>query len=155
MRLAIDQGQIAVRDGNTPYGAVIVDPDGEIAAVARNQTVEHHDSSSHAEMLAIRDVCRERRTFSLEGYRIYASGQPCPMCSAAIIRTGITECYYAAPADRASAMILTEELAERAGPGATRVIGGVLEDEAVAMMARLTADEPVSWRRSYDTSNLR
>jgi tRNA(Arg) A34 adenosine deaminase TadA len=139
LRIAIEEGERAARDGNTPYGAVLVAPDGTVAATGRNQSAEQHDPSSHAELNAVRDVCRARGTLVLPGYRMYASGQPCPMCMTAMIRVGLAEVWYAAPAAPGTALISPEELAERAGDEAPEVIGGVLADEALRMMASSTS----------------
>jgi tRNA(Arg) A34 adenosine deaminase TadA len=136
LRAAIEEGDRAARDGNTPYGAVLVAPDGSVAATGRNQTVEQHDPSSHAELNAVRDACRALGTLTLPGYRMYASGQPCPMCMTAMLQVGLAEVWYAAPAAPGRALVSPEELAERAGERAPRVIRGVLADEALAMMAR-------------------
>lgn len=138
LRQAIEEGARAVRDGNTPYGAVLVAPDGTVVATGRNQTVEQHDPSSHAELNAVRDACRKLGTLTLPGYRMYASGQPCPMCMTAMISVGLAEVWYAAPAAPGTALATPEELAERAGEGAPEVISGVLADEALAMMGRLS-----------------
>lgn len=136
LHTAIEAGDRAARDGNTPYGAVLVAPDGSVAATGRNQMVEHHDPSSHAELNAVRDACRALGTLTLPGYRMYASGQPCPMCMTAMIRVGLAEVWYAAPATPGTALATPEELAERASDGAPEVISGVLAAEALAMMAR-------------------
>jgi tRNA(adenine34) deaminase len=138
LRMAIAEGERAARDGNTPYGAVLVAPDGTVAATGRNQTAERHDPSSHAELNAVRDVCREQGTLLLPGYRMFASGQPCPMCMTAMIRVGLAEVWYAAPAIPGTALISPEELAERAGETAPEVMSGVLADEALAMMERFS-----------------
>ncbi len=136
LRMAIEEGERAARDGNTPYGAVLVAPDGSVAATGRNQTVEHHDPSSHAELNAVRDACRALGTLTLPGYRMFASGQPCPMCMTAMIQVGLAEVWYAAPAAPGAALISPEELAERVRQGAPKVVSGVLADDALAMMAR-------------------
>ena len=136
LRMAIEEGARAARDGNTPYGAVLVAPDGTVAATGRNQTVEQHDPSSHAELNAVRDACRSLGTLTLPGYRMYASGQPCPMCMTAMIAVGLAEVWYAAPAAPGTALATPEELAERAGERAPKVFSGVLADETLAMMGR-------------------
>lgn len=136
LRMAIAEGERAARDGNTPYGAVLVGPDGEVVVRGRNQTVEQVDPSSHAELNAVRDACRQLGTLTLPGYRMYASGQPCPMCMTAMIAVGLAEVWYAAPAPPERTLIAPEDLAERAGEGAPAVMGGVLADEALEMMAR-------------------
>jgi tRNA(adenine34) deaminase len=138
LRMAMDQAEAAARDGNQPYGAVLVDPDGEIVATGRNQTAEDHDPSSHAEMNVIRQACRDRRTLTLEGYRLYTNGAPCPMCAMAILRTGISELWYSAPPDPDRTLPTVEEMAERSGAVAPVVNQGVLADEASAQLARLS-----------------
>jgi tRNA(adenine34) deaminase len=136
MRLAIEAAELATRAGNPPYGAVLVGPDGDVVTTGHNRTHELHDPSSHAELNAVRDACRKLRTLALPGSRMYASGQPCPMCMSVIIATGIAACHYAAPASPEATLISPEELVERAGPAAPVVVRGPLADEAIAMMAR-------------------
>jgi tRNA(Arg) A34 adenosine deaminase TadA len=138
MRLAIEEGDRAARDGNTPYGAVLVAPDGSVAATGRNQTVEQHDPSSHAELNAVRDACRALGSLTLSGYVMYASGQPCPMCMTAMIAVGLAEVRYAAPAASGRTLVSPEELVQRAREGAPAVMRGPLTDEAQEMMARHT-----------------
>ena len=82
------------------------------------------------------DACRDLGTLTLPGYRMYASGQPCPMCMTAMLQVGLAEVWYAAPAAPGRTLVSPEELAERAGEGAPEVVSGVLADEALAMMNR-------------------
>ncbi|MCY7356938.1 MAG: nucleoside deaminase [Rudanella sp.] len=82
------------RDGmNTgkggPFGAVIV-KDGQIVGRGSNMVTSTNDPTAHAEVVAIRDACRNLNTFQLEGCTLYASCEPCPMCLGAI--------YWARPA---------------------------------------------------------
>ncbi len=137
MRMAIDEAGVAAKEGNAPFGAVLVDQSGNVAALGHNQANTDFDPTSHAELKVIRDYCQEQHVLSLDGYRIYASGQPCPMCTTAIIATRIGELYYAAPANPDRALILTEKLVARAGDGAPLVVRGILEEEAVTLMDRV------------------
>ena len=82
------------RDGMTtgqggPFGAVIV-KDGQIVGRGCNQVTSTNDPTAHAEVVAIRDACRNLGTFQLSGCTLYASCEPCPMCLGAI--------YWARPA---------------------------------------------------------
>ena len=137
LRMAMDEAEIAVRDGNTPYGAVLVAPDGTIVATGRNQRVEHHDPSSHAEMKVIRQACLDLETLTLEGYRLYTNGAPCPMCATAILRTDIAELWYAAPPDPDRTLPTVEEMIDRSGATVPVVNQGILADEASGQLARL------------------
>jgi len=66
-----------------PFGAVVV-KDGEIVGRGRNMVTAHNDPTAHAEVVAIRDACRNLDTFQLTGCELYASSEPCPMCFGAI-----------------------------------------------------------------------
>lgn len=77
-----------------PFGAVIV-KDGVVIGTGVNDVLTTHDVTAHAEMQAIREACKTLDSPSLEGCEVYASGQPCPMCLAAIYWTGAKTVYYA------------------------------------------------------------
>ena len=82
------------KKGGRPFGAVIV-KDGEVLAIGVNNMLATFDPSSHAEMEAIRKATTSTHALDLKGCKIYASGQPCPMCLAAIAITNISEIFYA------------------------------------------------------------
>ena len=72
-----------------PFGAVVV-RDGRIVATGTNLVTTTDDPTAHAEIVAIRNACRELGSFQLEGCEVYCSCEPCPMCLGAI--------YWARPA---------------------------------------------------------
>ncbi|MGG0177827.1 nucleoside deaminase [Gottfriedia acidiceleris] len=76
-----------------PFGATIVKGD-EIIAVVSNTMMRDTDPSAHAEMVAIREACKKLDTMDLSDCEIYATCEPCPMCVAAIIWSGIKKVYY-------------------------------------------------------------
>jgi guanine deaminase len=81
---AIALGAETMRAGRGgPFGAVVVEG-GVVIGEGANRVVETCDPTAHAEVLAIRDACARRGTFSLAGATLYASSEPCPMCLAAI-----------------------------------------------------------------------
>ena len=86
-----------------PFGAVIV-KDGAVIAEGANRVTLTNDPTAHAEMLAIRAACAKLGTFDLQGYEIYASCEPCPMCLGAIYWARLSRVYFAAvDADAAKA----------------------------------------------------
>jgi guanine deaminase len=86
-----------------PFGAVIV-RQGEVIATGANSVTATNDPTAHAEVVAIRNACRELKTFQLEGCDVYASCEPCPMCLAAIYWARARAVYYAnTKADAAAA----------------------------------------------------
>ena len=95
MRRAIALSLRAIRTNRgLPFGAVIV-RDGEVIAEAHNTVTSDNDPTAHAEMNAIRAACAKLGTFLLEGCEIYTSGEPCPMCLAAIYWARLERIYYA------------------------------------------------------------
>ena len=91
MRLALEEA----KKGDAPYGAVIV-KDNQVVALAHNTVKRDSDPSAHAEINVIRNLTAQLQNPSLEGYTIYTTGEPCPMCATACVWTGISEIVYGA-----------------------------------------------------------
>lgn len=94
MMAAIDLAEknLETNDGG-PFGAVIV-KDGVIVGRGGNTVLRDNDPTSHAEVSAIRDACKNLNTYSLEGCTLYTTCYPCPMCLGAIIWSNISKVYY-------------------------------------------------------------
>ena len=78
-----------------PFGAVIVDKEGNIIAEGNNTVLKHNDPTEHAEINAIRSACKKLGTYDLSNCTLYTSCEPCPMCLSAIIWANIKNVYYA------------------------------------------------------------
>lgn len=76
-----------------PFGACIV-KDGKIIGRGSNNVLSNNDPTAHAEIMAIRDACKNINSYNLTGCVIYTSCYPCPMCLSAIIWSNITKIYY-------------------------------------------------------------
>jgi tRNA(Arg) A34 adenosine deaminase TadA len=83
LRLAIDLAWQARRAGDDPFGAVLV-RDGVILHQAADRSVELSDPTHHPELVTISEYCRRAGCRYLAGCTLYASTEPCPMCSGAI-----------------------------------------------------------------------
>lgn len=92
INLAIEYTKEAAVSGGYPFGALVV-KEGEIVGRSNIPRPEF-DPTAHAEITAIRDACKNLKTDSLSGCKIYCSCQPCGMCLGAIKWAGITEIYY-------------------------------------------------------------
>ncbi len=66
-----------------PFGALVV-KDNKIIGRGVNLVTKNNDPTAHAEILAIRDACKNLNTYRLENCIIYSSCEPCPMCLGAI-----------------------------------------------------------------------
>src|SRR5947209_4688113 len=84
-----------------PFGAVVV-KDGKVVGEGVNQVLASNDPSAHAEVVAIRQACRQLHTFQLTGCEIYSSCEPCPMCMGLIYWARPEKVYYANTAEDAA-----------------------------------------------------
>jgi guanine deaminase len=84
---------IAKKEGG-PFGAVIVDKEGNIIAKGNNKVLKTNDPTAHAEIVAIRNASEKLQTYDLSEYILYTSCEPCPMCLSAIIWANIKKVYY-------------------------------------------------------------
>ncbi len=106
-----------------PFGAVVV-KDGAVIAEGSNQVTSTNDPTAHAEVVAIREACRNLALFDLEGCEIYCSCEPCPMCLGAIYWARVSRIYFANADEDASKIGFDDSLIYRelAQPHAERKI---------------------------------
>lgn len=77
-----------------PFGCVVVKGD-EIIGKGNNKVLLTNDPTAHAEVVAIRDACKNLESFQLDDCEIYTSCEPCPMCLGAIYWARPEKIYYA------------------------------------------------------------
>lgn len=77
-----------------PFGAVIIDKNGNIISSSNNTVLKDNDPTAHAEINAIRSACKNLNTYDLKDCILYTTCEPCPMCLSAIIWANIKEVYY-------------------------------------------------------------
>ena len=77
-----------------PFGAVVV-KDGKIVGRGNNKVTSTNDPTAHAEVVAIRDACKNLNDFQLTDCIIYTSCEPCPMCLGAIYWARPKKMYFA------------------------------------------------------------
>ena len=95
MKKAITLAKEGMEAGNGgPFGCVIV-KDGKIIGQGSNMVLKTNDPTAHAEVVAIRDACRNLNHFQLEGCEVYTSCEPCPMCLGAIFWARPAKVFYA------------------------------------------------------------
>ena len=139
MRRAIALSRRALAEGNAPYGAVLV-KDGAVLAEACNRQVSDNDCTAHAETVLVRAAQRELGLPALRGATVYASGEPCAMCSGAIFWAGVRRVVYGA-SNAEMARIMGGELlpisARSVLSGASEAVevdGPCLESEAIEVL---------------------
>ena len=133
MRLALSEA----KKGDSPYGAVIV-KDNEVVAKGYNTVRRDSDPSAHAEMNAIRSLTTKIQNPSLEGYTIYATGEPCPMCATACVWADLAEIIIGASIEdlisvnQSQVRISCEEIIAKSFKD-IKVTKGVLREECLQL----------------------
>lgn len=61
-------------------GSVLVNPNNEVVCWARNAVDVTEDESQHGEVRLITNYLHNTQQFSLKGYRLYTTLEPCAMC---------------------------------------------------------------------------
>jgi len=143
LRLAFDVARRARRRGNHPFGAVLVNPAGEVLAERENGFLPDRDMTAHAERLLASQASRTYPPSFLAACTLYSSAEPCAMCAAAAYWAGIGRVVYGLSERRLKA--ITGAHAENptldlpcrtvfgAGQRPVEVVGPLLEDEAAAV----------------------
>jgi len=97
MALALKQAELAVSSGQTPFGAVVVDRDGQLLAEGHNSVRSQQDPTAHGEIVAIRAAWRRVGEWRrLTDTTLYSSCEPCLLCSFVIAQIGFRRVVLAA-----------------------------------------------------------
>ena len=84
-------------DHPMPFGADVVSTaTGERLMRAVNRVGPDHDPSAHAETLTIRLACAKLGSGSLKGYTLYTTCEPCAMCMACALWSGLDRLVFGA-----------------------------------------------------------
>ena len=136
MGLAIEEA----RKGDAPYGAVLV-KEGKVAFEAYNTVASDADVTEHAEINVLRKALAQRSSNSLEGYTLYTRGEPCAMCTGAIIFAGVERVVYGASVQELAAagqdqIHISSEVIIAAGFQNIEVEGGVRATEVLRLFKK-------------------
>lgn len=136
MRIALEAAQAAAEAGETPVGAVIVDPaTGEVVAVGANQPIGAHDPTAHAEIVALREAARKRGNYRLTGLSLFVTLEPCAMCAGAISHARIGRLVFGADDPKGGAVMHGPRFFDQPTcHWRPQAEGGVLAAESSAML---------------------
>lgn len=150
MRLALEEADRALEQGEVPVGAVIV-REGEVIARAHNTREQDKNPVGHAEINAIRQAAQALGDWRLTGCTLYVTLEPCGMCAGAIGQARLGRVVfgaYDAPAGCCGSVYrLTED---PAFPWFVPADGGVLEQECAERLQRAG----VRFRKGPDSTRI-
>ncbi|MBN8507357.1 MAG: nucleoside deaminase [Burkholderiales bacterium] len=125
--------------GDNVCTGICVIPGFDIAAAPCRQS-SLADCTAHAEMVLVRETQARGGPAAAQGATVYASGEPCAMCAAALFRADVSRVVYAASQAEMTRIMggPTLPIAARAvlagASRAVRVDGPWLEAEAAAVL---------------------
>lgn len=82
-----------ITNAGGPFGACVV-KNGKIIGRGSNNVLKNNDPTAHAEVMAIREACKNINSYDLSNCEMYTTCYPCPMCLSAIIWANIKTVYY-------------------------------------------------------------
>jgi tRNA(adenine34) deaminase len=136
MRIALAEAQAAADLGETPVGAVIIDPaTGQIVARAHNQPIGRHDPTAHAEILALRAAAKAVGNYRLTGLELFVTLEPCAMCAGAISHARIGRLVFGADDEKGGAVVHGPRFFDQPTcHWRPAVVGGLLGAESAALL---------------------
>jgi tRNA(Arg) A34 adenosine deaminase TadA len=150
LRRAFEVARRSRANGNHPFGAILVGPDGEVLIEAENGCLPDNDTTAHAERLLATRAAKEYGAAFLSRCTVYTSTEPCAMCAGAIYWVGVGRVVFGLTEHRLKEMTgnhpenptlsLPCRAVFSAGQRVVEVIGPLLEDEAAELHAGF-------WRR--------
>lgn len=132
IRLAIDEADKGGAEGNSAVGSIIVE-NNTVIGVGRNLVGASNDPTAHAETVALRETAAALGRSDFSGCALYTTFQPCPMCSGAIMVSGISTVVMGArpnPSESQYGDFSVEKLFQESGWGSKiEVVSGILTEE--------------------------
>lgn len=135
MKKALQEAEAAFEQGEIPVGAVIT-IDNRIIARGHNLTETLTDVTAHAEMQAITAASNFLGGKYLQKCTLYVTLEPCQMCAGALYWSQISKIVYGARDEARGCINLKTKLHPK-----TTISGGVLADEASALMKRFFVEK--------------
>jgi tRNA(adenine34) deaminase len=130
MKKALQEAEAAFEKGEIPVGAIVVIND-RIIARAHNLTELLNDVTAHAEMQAITAAANFLGGKYLTNCTLYVTLEPCQMCAGALYWSQISKIVYGARDKERGCIAMETKLHPK-----TKMVGGVLADEASALLKR-------------------
>ncbi len=151
MQCAMVLAEQAARSGEVPVGAVLVKND-EIIAEGWNASIQLHDASAHAEIIAIREASLRQKNYRLPETTLYVTLEPCSMCAGALIHARIKRLVFAAYDTKAGAVCSRYRLLDsNKNQHQPQWLGGVLESQCAKMLTDFFVERRAA--RSKKTKN--
>jgi tRNA(adenine34) deaminase len=95
MKIALDEGHLAMNENEIPVGAVLV-KENKLIAQAHNRPIINNDPTAHAEIEVLRKAGEKLKNYRLPKTTLYVTLEPCAMCLGAMIHARIERVVFGA-----------------------------------------------------------
>ena len=94
LKRAIEISRESRESGNTPFGALLVDQDGNILMEQQNIEITEKICTGHAEATLAARASHEYSRDFLKNCTLYTTAEPCAMCAGAVYWANIGRVVY-------------------------------------------------------------
>jgi tRNA(Arg) A34 adenosine deaminase TadA len=104
----------AVDSGNLGIGAILLNAQNQVVAMGHNEVFQpFFRSDAHAEMIVMTQFEKQNKNMTgMQGYCLYTSLEPCPMCLTRLITSGVGKVLHVTPDMKAGMVHLKDRLPE-------------------------------------------
>jgi tRNA(adenine34) deaminase len=132
---AILEARRAADMGEVPVGCAIVGSNGDLLALACNETIQRNDPTAHAEILALRTAGAELGNYRLVGATVYSTIEPCAMCAGGLVNARIQRLVFGAHDERFGAVESIFRICDSPQMNhRIEITSGILAEECRALM---------------------
>jgi tRNA(adenine34) deaminase len=133
MRAALAEAALAAQAGERADGAVAV-LDEAMVSHGHENVVSSGDPTAHAVMVAVREAARRLGRRSLAGMTVFATVEPCAMCTGALLQSDADGIVYALADPREGACGSALRVADAQGLSRhLQVVSGILQEDAAEL----------------------
>jgi tRNA(Arg) A34 adenosine deaminase TadA len=104
LRASLKIARRSLEKGNLPFGCLLADANGQIIEEAENTVISDADSIAHCEINLAHQLSGKYEFEYLQTCSLYASTEPCPMCTGAMFWCGIGTIVFALSKERYHAL---------------------------------------------------
>lgn len=134
MEVALEQAELAGKQGEVPVGAVLI-RDDKLLSKAGNRPISSNDPTAHAEILVLRKAAKKEENYRLPGSTLYVTLEPCTMCVGAIIHARVKRVVFGAKDSKTGALTSVYSIG---GDGllnhTLEISGGILAEKSSSLL---------------------
>jgi len=137
MRMAMLEAGKAAEEGNYPFGAVMVDGEGNVLSTAHNTQETDRDPTAHSEINLIRRGAKVYDEEAFNRFTLVSNAEACSMCFSAAIKAGIRSYIFGAPSEPHMDPYITVAVVAKHSHSPLEITYWVLQDECVKQIKEI------------------